>query len=178
MGLGVCGDGIVQVQHEHRGSVLSGVDVRTRTVRQPQDGEDLPLHLPALLAPQPPLDEAGAHLVVHGEVGEGDLRGQHAVTPRQECQCCRQGACHHSTQILRAALVSRKVTLEMRFVNEESSFMWGSKAHYLLSTPNTTPSSSVVTHCLTLPCALLDGNLGMDFIEAVSGEGQEGFRME
>lgn len=41
---------------------------------------------------------------------------------------------------------------------------------------NITPSSSLAAHCLILPCALVDGNLGMDFIEAVSGEGQEGSR--
>lgn len=51
------------------------MDDRPRAVRQPQDGEDLPLHLSALLAPQPPLDEAGAHVVVHGEVGVGHLCG-------------------------------------------------------------------------------------------------------
>lgn len=111
----VCRDGVVQVQHEHRGSVVFGVDVRPRTMRQPQDGEDLPLHLPALLAPQPPLDEAGAHFVVHGEVGEGDLRGQHAAAPRQEGQCRGQGAPYHFTQAVRAALTSLKRQRELSY---------------------------------------------------------------
>lgn len=48
--LRVSRDGVVQVQHEHRSSVMFGVDQRPWTVRQPQDGEDLPLHLPSLLA--------------------------------------------------------------------------------------------------------------------------------
>lgn len=78
------GDAVVQVQHERGCSVVLGARVRPRPVRQPQDGEDLALHLSALLAAQPSLQEAGARADVHGGVQEGDPRGQHAVTPRQE----------------------------------------------------------------------------------------------
>lgn len=69
------GHGIVKVQHEHGGRVVLAVEVRPRAVRQAEDGEDLPLHLAALGAAQPPVDEAGVHLVVHREVGE------HAAQP-------------------------------------------------------------------------------------------------
>lgn len=69
------GHGIVEVQHEHGGRVVLAVEVRPRAVRQAEDGEDLPLHLAALGAAQPPVDEAGVHLVVHREVGE------HAAQP-------------------------------------------------------------------------------------------------
>lgn len=89
----VCRGGVVQVQHEQRGSVEPGADVRrSRAMRQPEDGEDFPLHVPALLAPQSAVDEAGAQLVVHGEVGEGHLRGQDATIPSQEKNQCPQGA--------------------------------------------------------------------------------------
>lgn len=64
------GHGIVEVQHEHGGRVVLAVEVRPRAVRQAEDGEDLPLHLAALGAAQPPVDEAGVHLVVQREVGE------------------------------------------------------------------------------------------------------------
>lgn len=65
------GHGIVEVQHEHGGRVVLAVEVGPRSVRQAEDGEDLPLHLAALGAAQPPVDEAGVHLVVHHrEVGE------------------------------------------------------------------------------------------------------------
>lgn len=47
---------------------MFGVNLRPRSVRKTQDGEDFALHLPALLAAQPPLDEAGTHFVVRGDV--------------------------------------------------------------------------------------------------------------
>lgn len=74
------GHGVVQVQHEHGGRVVLAVEVRSRPVRQPQDGEDLPLYLPALLASQPAVNEAGVELVVHGKVCETRV-GHDAETP-------------------------------------------------------------------------------------------------
>lgn len=59
---------------------MFGVNLRPRSVRKTQDGEDFALHLPALLAAQPPLDEAGTHFVVRGDVWESDLRGHTAET--------------------------------------------------------------------------------------------------
>lgn len=62
---------IVEVQHEHGSRVVLAVQVGPRPVRQAQDGQDLPLHLPALLAPEPPVDETRVHLVLQGEVRQG-----------------------------------------------------------------------------------------------------------
>lgn len=59
------GHGIVQVEHEQRGGgrLLAGRE-RPGTVRQAQDGEDLSLDLPAFVIAQPPVNEAGVHMVV------------------------------------------------------------------------------------------------------------------
>lgn len=53
------GHGVVQVQHEQRRRVVLPVrQMRPRPVRQPQDGQDLLLHLPLLVRAQPPVNEA------------------------------------------------------------------------------------------------------------------------
>ncbi len=59
---------IIQIKHEHGSRGVPLLQERTGPVRQPEDGEDLPLHLPALLALQPPLEEAGLNVIIQTEV--------------------------------------------------------------------------------------------------------------
>lgn len=78
----VQGHGVVQVEHEERrgGRLLAGRE-GPWTVRQAQDGEDLPLDLPAFVIAQPPVNKAGVHMVVaHAALG---ARQKAQAAPRQ-----------------------------------------------------------------------------------------------
>lgn len=83
------GHGVVQVEHEERrrGRLLPGGE-GPRPVRQAQDGEDLPLDLPALVIAQPPVNEAGVHMVV----------SQAAVGARQKAQAAPRESEHGTGQ--------------------------------------------------------------------------------
>lgn len=92
----VQGHGVVQVEHEERrGRRLLAGREGPRTVRQAQDGEDLPLDLPAFVIAQPPVNEAGVHMVVtHPALGAGQKA---QAAPRQSedgadqrCQRCHR----------------------------------------------------------------------------------------
>lgn len=91
----VQGHGVVQVEHEERrgGRLLAGRE-GPRTVRQAQDGEDLPLDLPSFVIAQPPVNKAGVHMVVaHAALG---ARQKAQAAPRQSedgaAQRCKR--CH------------------------------------------------------------------------------------
>lgn len=79
--ISVLQDGVIQIQHVHGSCGVSLEQERTGPVRQPEDGEDLPLHLSALLALQPPLDEAGLNVILQGEVSLHCVR-EHTATTR------------------------------------------------------------------------------------------------
>lgn len=87
--------GVVQVEHEERrGRRLFPGCEGPRTVRQAQDGEDLPLDLPAFVVAQPPVNKTGVHMVVtHPALG---ARQKAQAAPRQSedgaAQRCKR--CH------------------------------------------------------------------------------------
>lgn len=76
--------GIVQVQHEHGRRVVLALEVGARAMGQAQDGEDLALHLPPLLAAEAPVDEARVHLVVQAEVGQSGAQQEQGRPERHE----------------------------------------------------------------------------------------------
>lgn len=98
--------GVVEAQHEARsrrqpprgrGRRLPGR--RARAVRQPQDGEDLPLHLPLLVRLQPPVEEArgGCGRRLRRLPEAASLRGlRGAAGARQQQQHCPAAAAEPS----------------------------------------------------------------------------------
>lgn len=61
-------DGVVQIQHVHGSCGVSLVEERPGAMRQAEDGEDLPLHLSALLTLEPPLDETRLNVIIQSKV--------------------------------------------------------------------------------------------------------------
>lgn len=92
----VQGHGVVQVEHEERrGRRLLAGREGPRTVRQAQDGEDLPLDLPAFVIAQPPVNKAGVHMVItHPALGAGQ-KAQAAPRQSEDGAAQRCQRCHH-----------------------------------------------------------------------------------